>query len=358
MDSFGSTVHRFLSARSRATLLLACAALVALIGWVDYRNGPDVSLLTLYWLPVAVAAWYLDSSKAVIFALASVAVHFTGDKLGGRVWLTQKHLAWDVLTESVTFLLFAGVLSRLRASRDREAGHLREVQRAAALKGEIISFVSHEIANSVTVAKMSLHLMKEATGEERAALHAREMLERSLENMEITTNNFLNEARMDQGRLKLRPLPMPLKPCLEKAARMFEPLAREKSLNVLIDAPDYEVFALADEAALSMVLNNLVGNAVKYTPEKGHVAVRAGLEGAPAGHIRLTVQDSGIGIPPEDLKRITEGFVRLPQGKVMARGYGLGLKVAWDMLLLHGSKLRIDSEPGRGSRFSFDLPLA
>ncbi len=352
LDRAASAVDRFLKARPKAVVAAGCAALVLLIGWGDYKLGADVSLIAFYWVPVTLAAWYLDPAKGVIAALASMAAHFGGDKLAGRVWLSQRHLAWDVLMESVGFLVFAAVLSRLRHAYERETAHLRDVERAAALKSEIISFVSHEIANSVTVAKMATHLIKE---DRRQSL---DMLERSLENMEITTNNFLNEARMESGKLKLRPLPMPLRPIVEKSARMFEGLAREKQLNVLVDVPTYEVFAVADEAALALVLNNLVGNAVKYTPQRGHVAVRAALEGAPPGSIRLSVQDSGIGIPADDLRRITEGFVRLPQGKVMARGFGLGLKVAWDMLKLHGAELQIESEPGKGSRFFFDLPLA
>lgn len=349
---------RFLDNSPRGGVLLLAVLLACLIAWGDYLSGLEITLLNFYALPIAVATWYVGAGWGAALAGASVTASLAADFMLRRSAASRTRVGWELMTDLVAFLLFVWILDRLRKAFDREARVRRETERAAALKSDIISFVSHEIANSVTIAKMSLHLLNDARSDPEASARAKEMLGHSLDNMEVTTNNFLNEARMEAGKLRLTPTAVPLKASLEKAARTFQPLAQEKGLHVVLEAPPAEVFALADEAALALVLNNLVGNAVKYTPERGHIAVKAALEGARPGHVRLIVQDTGIGIPPQDVQRLTEGFVRLPQGKMMARGYGLGLKVVWDMLRLHGSELRIESRPGEGSVFSFDLPLA
>jgi signal transduction histidine kinase len=102
-----------------------------------------------------------------------------------------------------------------------------------------------------------------------------------------------------------------------------------------------------------VVLSNLIGNAIKYTPKGGQVTVS--LETVTEG-VRVKVRDTGIGIAPEDQQTVFSGFYRTPEGKTQAKGYGLGLMVSRQILESHGSALKLESQPGKGSRFYFDLP--
>ncbi|NNN05841.1 MAG: ATP-binding protein [Elusimicrobia bacterium] len=128
-----------------------------------------------------------------------------------------------------------------------------------------------------------------------------------------------------------------------------------KHLSLSTALPPGSLFVSADADALSIVLSNLIGNAFKYTPDGGSVTVQVALEAAQTAIV--TVEDAGIGIAPEDIQRISSGCYRAKPGKIAAGGYGVGLKVVRDLLESQHSRLEIDSALGRGSRFSFRLPL-
>ena len=114
---------------------------------------------------------------------------------------------------------------------------------------------------------------------------------------------------------------------------------------------------LADRRRALQILNNLVSNAIKFTPEGGRVTLSASLGGPERdGAVVIKVHDTGCGIPPDEQKRI---FQRFSQGRTERReGVGLGLAIARELVQQHRGELWVDSEPGRGATFSFTLPLA
>jgi signal transduction histidine kinase len=127
-------------------------------------------------------------------------------------------------------------------------------------------------------------------------------------------------------------------------------------VELRLDFPNSPVPVNADPDALSVVMSNLIGNAFKYTPDGGTVTIRITTEPS-AARARVSVEDTGIGISEADLAKITSGFYRTEGGRQAARGFGVGLKVTRELLESQHSKLEIDSAPGRGSTFSFQLPL-
>ena len=127
-------------------------------------------------------------------------------------------------------------------------------------------------------------------------------------------------------------------------------------VELVLSAPDPGPQVAADPDGLRQVLVNLVENAVKYSPNGGRVE----LELAPVdGRVRFAVRDRGLGIPPSEHVRIFEKFFRLdPNLSRGVGGTGLGLYISREIVRRMGGRLRVESEPGRGSTFSFDLPLA
>src|SRR4029077_3688441 len=107
-----------------------------------------------------------------------------------------------------------------------------------------------------------------------------------------------------------------------------------------------------DAMRFKQVLTNLVGNAIKFTPERGRIELAARQVG---DQVRIEVRDNGQGIPPEQQQRIFEAFVRLAQSGAATEGTGLGLAITSRLVELHGSKLGIDSQPGEGTCFHFSL---
>mgnify|MGYP000545468651 FL=1 len=142
---------------------------------------------------------------------------------------------------------------------------------------------------------------------------------------------------------------------LEKVAPLFQKEAEAKGLAWAVEVGARPVVR-ADPDQMAQVWSNLISNAVKYTPAGGRV--RIALEERDGWAIG-TVEDSGIGIPPQDLGRIFEEFYRTPQAKEVApRGTGLGLPLVKEILEAHGGSIAVESEVGRGSRFVFRLPVS
>lgn len=178
--------------------------------------------------------------------------------------------------------------------------------------------------------------------------------------------NFMGEVisytqelgKVEGGRLQAELDNVSVAAALRDIAALHEDGAKEKKITIAVEVPESGLWVRTDHKALRTVLNNLVGNAVKYTPAEGLIIVGAGPDPHRPGHAVIFVEDTGIGISVEDQEKIFAGFHRTDEGKKMASGSGIGLaraKMFVEEVL--GSSLKVQSEPGKGSRFYFDLPL-
>jgi signal transduction histidine kinase len=131
-------------------------------------------------------------------------------------------------------------------------------------------------------------------------------------------------------------------------------LAHGKGQTIIFQLPAEPAPVNVDRAQITIVLNNLLTNAIKFTPAGGQIAVGAELHD---GQVWVTVSDTGVGIPPGDLERIFERFYQVePHMNRRHGGMGLGLSIARGMVELHGGRIWAESVVGRGSRFTFTLP--
>ena len=146
-----------------------------------------------------------------------------------------------------------------------------------------------------------------------------------------------------------------LKEVVEDAARLMRGRVEEAGLKLLVDAPDLPTIE-ADHRGLKQVVLNLLSNAVKFTPEGGDIVVALSREDD--DRLRVAVTDTGIGIAAEDLGRLARPFEQVEgQHSKTTQGTGLGLALTKSLIELHGGTLTLDSEPGRGTTVSFDLPI-
>lgn len=157
---------------------------------------------------------------------------------------------------------------------------------------------------------------------------------------------------MEEGHLVLEPRRRPLQPLVREALQLIEPLARVKSVELLNHVDGEEPLVVqVDGDRILQVLSNLVGNAVKHTPEGGRVSIRATLH---PDRVEISVQDTGPGIPAEHLDQVFDRFWRAE--KTGGKGIGLGLAIARGIVRAHGGRAWAESEVGRGSTFRFTLP--
>ena len=184
-----------------------------------------------------------------------------------------------------------------------------------------------------------------------------DIINRSGEHLLSLINDVLEMAKIEAGRGQLTNTPFDLGLVVRDVTDMMQARAQEKGLQLIIDqSSSFPRFIKGDESKLSQVLINLVGNAVKFTPQGG-ITVRLGVKlDIKPQLLLIEVEDSGIGIKPEDQQAIFEPFTQLSQS-TMQKGTGLGLTITRQFVELMGGNLSLQSTPGKGSIFRVELPL-
>ncbi len=168
--------------------------------------------------------------------------------------------------------------------------------------------------------------------------------------------DLMTLSRIELGSQKVAVAPFSVCELLRQNVESMQPLADKKNIIVTLDLPPEETEAMCDAEAVHQILNNLMDNALKYTPDSGKLRVGAYVE---ADMVRLYVVDTGVGIPPQDLPRLFERFYRVDKARSRELGgTGLGLSIVKHLARAQGGDVSVESEVGQGSRFSFTLPLA
>jgi signal transduction histidine kinase len=326
--------------------------MAAAVWGVDRMVAAQVSLAVLYLLPIGFVSWYCGGAWAYAMAFLSAAAWLQADMAVGKVyshWFIPYVNGTMRLIFFVVVTAMSGLIARLRELNDRE----RELSE---LKSGMVSLVSHEFGNFLTTFKLSLTILKESESGEISAQRRRcyDILDRVYTHLSGAVANFLNLNRIESGRFSPHLRRTALRTLIHAAVAQMGPLIEDKKVELRLDFPALPVPVKADPDALSVIMSNLIGNAFKYTPAGGTVTVRIALEPKTA---RVSVEDTGIGIPEADLRKISSGFYRTEGGRQTAKGFGVGLKVTRELLESQGARLDVKSQPGRGSAFSFELPL-
>lgn len=243
-------------------------------------------------------------------------------------------------------------LRRLEESR-REVANLGDfIRRLEKAKSEYVSMVAHEIRTPLTsIQGFSEMAASQDTTPEKKHEYYRIILQES-ERLSRLVTNLLSLSRIEAGlELNRESVDLP-----ELIAGELEFFRSQTEIHQLEYRGSREIPPVyADPERLRQVIQNLLSNAIKYSPEGGRVEVRTGLEGK---YVTISVQDEGIGIPPEELPRIFERFSRVERAEATGiSGTGLGLTIVKHMVELHGGKVTARSEPGKGSTFTVYLPL-
>jgi signal transduction histidine kinase len=260
--------------------------------------------------------------------------------------------------DDATFLLAMaseGSIAIENAMAYRELGQLEE------MKSRFVLTVTHELRSPVGVIRSLLQTLR---GGYAGALNdsQRDVLERALHRadfLQVLINDLLDLAagKNEIGLRKEERVPVRLDEVIRQVIERFEASARERRLALEYSNPGgASATIVATAEGVDRILNNLVSNAVKYTPNGGRVAVSLNIEG---GTARLEVADTGIGIPEEALKHLYEEFYRAPNAKAEVKeGTGLGLSIARDLVILYGGQIAVQSKVGQGTTFVLTFPLA
>ena len=296
-----------------AVLLLGLVSVAEALGWIPRFPVPGFGSAAM---PIPVLVGRLAAFASTLF----IAVYFT-----------------------------TNIVNRLR-QRERE---LEEQDR---LKSRYVMTVSHDLQAGLAAIEgllaAVLHGFTEAVGEK-----TRELLGRASERTHLLlkfVRDLLDLSRM-RAETDVQREEVHLAALLQDEAELFaDPLAAKK-LDFRFENTAGDPVSRGNRTALSQLFNNLIANAVRYTPEGGVVSVGMSRAGE---QLQVIVEDTGIGIAPEHLDRLFEDFFRAPNAKsVSEAGTGLGLSIVKQSVQMHGGCIRVDSEVGRGTRFIVTLPV-
>ncbi len=264
-------------------------------------------------------------------------------EIGGRIISTN---IAPVLTERGELLGLVTVLRDIT----------REVE-ADRAKSEFVSTVSHELRTPMTSIKGYTDLLVMGAVGELNETQQRflKIIQQNADRLTSLINDLLDISRIETGRIELNMMPVDMGELIRSVAASMAGQAAQHGLTMNVHVDEDLPLIMADQDRLTQVLVNLVGNAILYTDPGGRVDIRAySVESA----IVVEVADTGIGIRPEDLNKIFDRFYRGESERVQqCQGTGLGLAIVKSFVEMHGGRIWVESEPGKGSTFTFTLPV-
>jgi PAS domain S-box-containing protein len=257
-----------------------------------------------------------------------------------------------------------------RRRQEKLRRHLEELERSnqqlersrreqLAMKDRFISHVSHELRSPLTVIHDFVTILQDGLAGDMNPTQQEyvEILRRNVDQLVSMISDLLDVTRLQTGKLELERTCLPLAAVLREAADSFRSAAGARSIELVLEAPDDLPPAYGDGRRVRQVLDNLIGNALKFTSQ-GSIRLAARLAPGDPATIEVAVEDSGCGIPPEEASRIFDSLYQGSGGcDIPRRGLGLGLFITRDLVERHGGRIWVESEPGRGSAFRFTLPV-
>ncbi len=279
---------------------------------------------------------------------------FLGDQLVGGVALGfHEATALGATDQAFARLLAQAVGAALARAVTFE--HERDGRRDAELlshaREEVLAVVAHDLRNPLSATSAVLQMLHEPglTGDERERLLSSGT--RSVQQMNRLIGDLLDVMRLEAGRLSLEAEDLTVESILAQAEESVRHLAVARDIELTVSSPDGSLRLRGDRGRLAQVFANLLGNAIKFTPERGRVSLRAWRQG---DEIMFEVADNGPGIKPENLSRLFDRFWQA--NRADRRGVGLGLPIAKGIVDAHGGRMWAVSEVGAGSHFFVALP--
>ena len=273
---------------------------------------------------------------------------------GVRILHAKKIPLFDANGAAQFLLGISEDITEIKQTRQALIQAKEDAERSNKFKDQFLSTMSHELRTPLNAVVGFSDLLTE---EQYGPLNERQLryvnhIRTGGKHLLSLINDILDLSKIEAGRLQLNIGTVPVNLWFAEVIDSLQSLAAKKSQTLSADAPS-DLSVRADSTRFKQILTNLIGNAIKFTPEGGKITLTARRE---KDHARIEVRDSGPGIPLEEQQRIFDAFVRLSQSDKTTEGTGLGLAITGRLVELHGGKLGIESTPGLGSCFHFSLP--
>lgn len=298
--------------------------------------------------------------KKPLEALRNVTVQELADKI------LQQHSAVLISEEVMTVLPQEKIFSVNAAPvirNDAVEGavlvfhDITELRRLEVVRRDLIANVSHELRTPLSSIRGYSETLLEGALEDKAnAKDFLRIINKDSERLSRLIDDLLDLSRIESGKMAMFFAPQDLSVISRRCLAVISGQAKARSIRMENFIPDDLPLIMADDIRLSQVLLNLIDNAIKYSSEGSGIEISATQEG---NFVRVSVKDNGMGIPEQDLPRIFERFYRVDKARSRELGgTGLGLSIVKHIVQAHGGQVQVVSEQGKGSTFSFTIPVA
>lgn len=310
---------------------------------LDYRLGPKTGLELLREVRAA------GSTAAIILLTGQSAseIDLAAADAGADDYLEKGKLDATLLERSVRYALFRKRYEIELAQKVRERTAELALANAALLEGdrrkdEFLATLAHELRNPLAPIRNALEILRLGGTNPAATDQARQIMDRQIRQMVRLIDDLLDVSRITRGKLRLNTERLALADPIEVAVEASTPAIEKAGLKFAVELPGEPIWIVGDRVRLAQVFANLLNNAAKYTERGGIVVLTAAQDGA---HAVVSVRDTGVGIPPEELPHIFELFTQVDRNLNRTDGgLGIGLALARRLVELHGGT--IDAKSG------------
>ncbi len=289
-------------------------------------------------------------------SLLAVPLFFKGKPIGVMEAvnkLNNAHYTEEDINILETLASQASVAIQNRRLLDESQEAYRKIMALDRMKTDFIAITSHELRTPLGVILGHASLLKDCIAKE----HQKEMdiIVRNSLRLKDILEQFLNIDTLELGLSRLHRTKVSISPLVKEVVDAFQEAAGEKKIKIKVELPQTQFFIEGDMEKIAIALRNLVKNALTFTNEGGQVKIK--VEQVP-GYAKISVTDNGIGIPAEEQEKIFQRFYQVEKHLTRRHGgMGLGLSITLDMVEMHGGRIWVDSVEGKGSQFTFILPV-
>jgi signal transduction histidine kinase len=290
-------------------------------------------------------------------SLLAVPLLFRGDVIGVMEVmnkLNNAHYTEEDIRIVETLASQAAIAIQNHRVLDESQQAYRKVMELDRMKSDFVAIFSHELRTPLGIVLGHASLLQDSVDQELR--NEVDVIVRSSMRLKEILDQFSNIDQIELGLTRLHRTRVAIAPLIPEVVGAFQELAKEKQITIRIDVPQKALLIVEGDAEkIGIALRNLVKNALTFSNEGGQVRVRA--EEVP-GYVKISVIDNGIGIPASEQEKIFQRFYQVEKHMTRTHGgMGLGLSIAKDMVEMHGGRIWVESVEGKGSRFTFLLPL-
>jgi PAS domain S-box-containing protein len=272
------------------------------------------------------------------------------EKLVGVMVLMSSHGSRPYEADDVSF---AEELARRAALSIQNARLYRTAQRAIRARDDVLGIVAHDLRNPLALLRLQTQTLQMYGHDPDELKRATQRMSRAIQRMERLIEDMLDVSRMEAGKLHVDPTRNSARELLEEAFDAQKVLAEQAGVALSLDIPSDVVDVWADHNRIAQVLENLIGNALKFTSRDGRITIGAAFRGH---EVEMYVTDTGVGMTSDAAQHVFDRFWQAR--RTDRRGAGLGLAIAKGLVEAHGGRIWVESEVGRGTTVRFTLPIA